>query len=387
MKINFKDKRLKIIFRGPFFMKHQVYAFLLCISFSLYADNDSHVADKSQRIGRFSYEDSFDENLVEDILKHSPSIVKKNIKRLLYPSSNEDIPQRLLLLGGTSNATTTAVAKTIALRCGYEYYVINAAALLQEYREGRQMLLSEVRPIIKSGKPIALIITELPEMTDYSGVLASTLWLLLDQAAQYSDVLVIGTSAFERGQLSEDVKERFGENILSFALNKSIRDRIESTAIKASWLERHKIACMVAAAVTGCALMAAHVAIQIFFITKQREKENLDKTSLIIYENILAMAKEREEEQRKEQQDNQKQYSEFRRQQLENQNKQYNMQCKQFSLQEEQQKLLEDKFKALEQKLEDQYKQGKQLLNETTFAADALSWKFAYKFPRTKSNI
>src|SRR5260221_6862337 len=196
-------------------MKHHVCAVLLCMSSLLSAEVDKHgIADKSKRIGRFSYEDSVDENLVEEVLKHSPAAVKKNIKNLLYPSDENVALQSLLLLGGISNASTTAIAKSIALRCGYDYYVIEASVLLKEYREGRQMLLNEVRPIIKSGKPIALIITELPEMADYSGVLASTLWLLIDQCAQYQDVLVIATSAFAKGQLSEDIKDRFGENII-----------------------------------------------------------------------------------------------------------------------------------------------------------------------------
>src|SRR5579863_5500335 len=118
-------------------MKHHVCAVLLFMSSLLCAEVDKHViADKSQRIGRFSYEDSFDENLVEEVLKHSPAAVKKNINTLLYPSADaEGISQRLLLLGGTSNASTTAIAKSIALRCGYDYYVIEAAALLQDYRE------------------------------------------------------------------------------------------------------------------------------------------------------------------------------------------------------------------------------------------------------------
>ena len=259
-------------------MKHQVYALFLCISFSLCAESDNSIADKSKRIGRFSYEDSFDESLVEKILKHAPSAVKKNIKRLLYPSESEDIPQRLLLLGGTSNAVTAVVAKAIALRCGYEYYVINAAALLREYREGRQMLLSEVRPIIKSGKPIALIITELPEMADYSGLLASTLWLLIDQCAQYEDVIVIGTSALKKGQLSEEVKERFGENLIPVVLDTKLQDNIENVVVvKPDWLERNKIICCAVGALMYCTL----IAIQLYVQLLSMEQLNIQKQQLI----------------------------------------------------------------------------------------------------------
>jgi hypothetical protein len=256
-------------------MKHHVCAVLLFMSSLLCAEVDKNViADKSQRIGRFSYEDSFDENLVEEVLKHSPAAVKKNINTLLYPSADvEGISQRLLLLGGTSNASTTAIAKSIALRCGYDYYVIEASALLQDYREGRQMLLPEVRPIIKRGKPIALIITELPEMADYSGLLASTLWMLIDQCEQYPDVLVIGTSACKKGQLSEDVKERFGENIISVSLNQSLQDQIETKEIRKSWFEKHKIGCAVVGGAACLTLATVHVVSQILFATIKAERE------------------------------------------------------------------------------------------------------------------
>jgi hypothetical protein len=284
-------------------MKHHVYALLLCISFSLCAESDNHIADKSKRIGRFSYEDSFDESLVEKILKHAPSAVKKNIKRLLYPSESEDIPQRLLLLGGTSNAVTAAIAKTMALRCGYEYYVINAAALLREYREGRQMLLSEVRPIIKSGKPIALIITELPEMADYSGLLASTLWLLIDQCAQYEDVLVIGTSAFEKEKLSEDVKERFGKNIVPVVLDKALKKQIEKIEIvRNNWFQRNKEACIFVGSLMFFMLAATHVGAQILFASIQTEREAakllLKENKMTTYDSILKVEKDLQERQR-----------------------------------------------------------------------------------------
>jgi hypothetical protein len=256
-------------------MKHQVCASLLLVSFSLCADFEAQsIADKSKRVGRFSYEDSFDENLVETVLEKSSVAVKRNVKRLLYPAAGQEM-QRLLLLGGVSNASTTAIAKSIATRCGYEYYVVEASALLQEYREGQQMLLSEIRPIIKQGKPIAIIITELPEMADYSGLLASTLWLLIDQCAQYPDVFVIGTSAFQKGQLSEEIKDRFGGDIISVALDKSMQDSIENAAaLKPSWLERNKVACFVAGGIGFFALGVVHLYMQMLFADEQIQLKN-----------------------------------------------------------------------------------------------------------------
>ncbi len=279
-------------------MKHHVCAVLVCISSLVYAEAEKHgIADKSKRIGRFSYEDSFDENLVEEVLKHSPAAVKKNIKDLLYPSDADAAPQSLLLLGGTSNASTTAIAKSIALRCGYDYYVIEASALLKEYREGRQMLLNEVRPIIKRGKPLALIITELPEMADYSGLLASTLWMLIDQCRQYPDVLVIGTSACNKGQLSEDVKERFGENIVSVSLKKSLQDQIESDEIKKNWFERNKVACAVVGGAACLTLATVHMIVQMLLgfeqnrILKQQYIEQLKDyiVQLHIYDHVRGL--------------------------------------------------------------------------------------------------
>jgi hypothetical protein len=277
-------------------MQHQVYGLLLCMSLSLCADANKYVIiDKSQRIGRFSYEDSFDENVMENILKHSPANVKKNIKKLLYPSTNEEIPQRLLLLGGTSNASTAAVAKAVALRCGYEYYVIDAAALLREYREGRQMLLSEVCPIIKSGNPIAVIITELPEMADYSGLLASTLWLLIDQCAQYQDVLFIATSRFSEKQLSHEIKELFAENIIPISLDKSTRQCIEAISKpKKSWIEKYKGALIAAgfvccALATGCAIIRSLSIVEQIRKEWENKKRSLDQRITILNKYMQSM--------------------------------------------------------------------------------------------------
>ena len=264
-------------------MHHQVYGLLLCMSFSLCADaNEYDIADKSQRIGRFSYEDSFDENVIENILKHSPANVNKNIKKLLYPSTNEEIPQRLLLLGKVSNASLTAIAKAIALRCGYEYYVIEASILLRACREGRHiLLLNEVNTIIKSGKPIALIITELPEMVDYSGLLTSTLWLLIDQCTQYQDVLFIATSGFYEKQLSHEIKELFAENIISISIDKSIQQRIKAISEpKKSWIEKYKGA-FIAAGFVCCALATGYAIIQMLSIVEQIRKQWEDEKRLL----------------------------------------------------------------------------------------------------------
>jgi len=285
-------------------MKHQVCALLLFVNFALCADSDTHtIADKSQRIGRFSYEDSFDQNLVETVLKNSSAVVKKNIQRLLYQSHDEDVlGQRLLLLGGVSNASTNAIAKTVALRCGYEYYVVEAAALLREYREGRQMLLSEIRPIIKQGKPIAIIITELPEMADYSGLLASTLWLLIDQCAQYPDVLLIATSGCEKEQLSEDVKERFAGNIISVSLAKSMEERMKNAAIKkSSWVERNKLTLAVVGGLASLTLAAGHLSAQILFgvmqIAIEEEKMILQKRMVDAHEGIVKEVRDMQKQQ------------------------------------------------------------------------------------------
>ena len=90
----------------------------------------------------FNDEDFFDINQVEKILKQLPVVVQKNLKKFLYPSDGNQLPQRLLLLGGVANADTTAVAKAIVLRWGYDYYLIEAAAFLQASHEKRDSLLS-----------------------------------------------------------------------------------------------------------------------------------------------------------------------------------------------------------------------------------------------------
>lgn len=312
-------------------MKHQVWTVLLCVSFSLYAE--SVIADKLDRIGRFSYEDSFDENLVETVLKNSSPVVKRNVKRLLYPDAGQQEMQRLLLLGGESNASTTAIAKAMAVRCGYEYYVIDASVLLQAYREGRQMLLDEVRPIIKQGKPIAIIITELPEMADYSGLLASTLWLLIDQCAQYQDVFVIATSAFKKEQLSQEIKDHFDGDIINVALNKSMRNSFEDEVMKRmSWLERNKGACIVVAGLACFVLGVAHLYAQILFADAQVEQDNkqmlLQDKMVLLYEQLLGAQKE--------ERDIQNQMLLFAKEGREIQDKQYEKQIEQHAMQKEQ---------------------------------------------------
>lgn len=279
-----------------FFMKHLAWLFLLLSSFSWCGSGDNPViTDKSQRVGRFSHEDSFDEKLVQKILNNSSSLVKKNVKKLLYPDDEDDVmSQRLLLLGGTSNSTTTVTAKAIAVRCGYEYYVIEAAPLLRDYREGRLMILNEVRSIIKQGKPVAIIITELAEMADYSGILASTLWLIVDQCAQYPDVLVIGTSAFQEEQLSEDIKKRFGDGIVSIEpvprKQKNIKNTVES---KTSWIKRHKVPCILIAGLVCISVAAGYGFAQIELVVGQiQEQEENNKQNQLLKNQQLNMQEE-----------------------------------------------------------------------------------------------
>jgi hypothetical protein len=236
-------------------MKHHVCALLFFVNFLCAID---------KHIGRFSYEEIFDENLAEEVLKHSPLAVKKCVKSMLYPSEDDDYEgiHQLLLLG-KERSVSVAIAKSIALRCGYDYYVIEGSVLLQEHCKGTQMFVHEITSIVKRKKPIALIITELPEIIEHSGLLASMMWTLMSKYAWDSDVFLIGTSRLQKERLSQQVNERFGDAIISLELNKSSQKCIEKMIAKAGWIEKYKIPCLVAAGFVGCTFAAGYLCVQI----------------------------------------------------------------------------------------------------------------------------
>ncbi len=252
-------------------MKHHICVALFFVSSMVCAEVDKRTGiDKTARIGRFSSEDCFDINQAGKIVKQWSVAIKKNVQRFLCPSDEDPIPQRLLLLGGIRNTDTTTIAKMIALRWKYDYYVIEAYAFLQACREGREdNLLSEVRSIIRQGKPIALITTEIAEMEDYFGLYAFTLRIMIDQCADYPNVMVIGTSAFREEQLSELVKQRFTD-IISIDGN-----RAQDAALqKMNWLEKNKTACMIAAGFVCCALGTIYVGTYILSATMQLQQQH-----------------------------------------------------------------------------------------------------------------
>lgn len=178
------------------------------------------------RIGRFGYEDSFDFRLVNKVIKGAPAEVKRMMINLLYPPKNRAaIPKRLLLVGQPGTGKT-ALAKAIAIKCNYQYYIIEAPFLLNEYKNsGQQNLLREIYPLLESGDPIVVIIDEITELTDNYGkdnnsdsMVSSALWLLLDLCAQYPNVFFIGTSNKERKDLPAQLKSRFDEDIITIPL-------------------------------------------------------------------------------------------------------------------------------------------------------------------------
>jgi hypothetical protein len=285
-------------------MKHHVCAVLFFVN-SLFCTvfDRRAVLDKEYLIGRFSDVDSFDIDQVEKILKQLPATVKKNIENLLYPADGNELPQRLLLLGGVRNANTTAIAKAIALRWGYDYYVIEAVAFLQANHDKRDFLLSEARSI---RKPIVFIITELPEMRDYFELYACTLEMLIDQCAQYSNAMVIATSAYQHEQLPDHIKEKFS-HIVSLTSNEPMQAKI-----KMSWIEKNKTACVV----TACALAALCIGTQIFYTVMclQQQNENIllnqQVTDLC---NVVGFIKAQSQSFQKQQSDIQKQLDEMKR--------------------------------------------------------------------------
>ena len=216
----------------------------------LYQNNQSIYSSGGvcyQRIGRFSDEDYFDEECVRDVLAAAPAAVKKIIINLLYPPQNKAaLPKRLLLVGKPGTGKTT-LAKAIALKCGYDYYLVEAPFLLNEYKNsGPQNLLREIYPLLESGKKIVVILDELTELTDRykkendsDATVAAALWILLDSCAQYENVFFIGTSNKAKKDLPAQLQSRFDEDIVTIDMpNAAARKRMLQHFLKH---ERHKI--------------------------------------------------------------------------------------------------------------------------------------------------
>lgn len=199
------------------------------------------------RIGRFHDEDSFDTSCVDDVIAAAPAAVKKVIINLLYPPRNKAaLPKRLLLVGKPGTGKTT-LAKAIAYKCGYDYYVIEAPFLLNEYKNsGPQNLLREIYPLLNAGRKVVVILDELTELTDRykkendsDATVGAALWILLDSCAQYDNVFFIGTSNKQKKDLPVQLQSRFDEDIITIHLpHAAARKRILQRHLKD---ERHKI--------------------------------------------------------------------------------------------------------------------------------------------------
>jgi AAA+ superfamily predicted ATPase len=200
-----------------------------------------------QRIGRFSDEDSFDISCVKDIIAAAPTAVKKIIINLLYPPKNRAaLPKRLLLCGKPGTGKTT-LAKAIAYACGYDYYLVEAPFLLNEYKNsGPQNLLREIYPLLTAGRPVVVILDELTELTDRykkendsDATVAAALWILLDSCAQFDNVFFIGTSNKAKKDLPAQLQSRFDEDIVMIHMpHAAARKRMLQHHLKG---ERHKI--------------------------------------------------------------------------------------------------------------------------------------------------
>src|SRR5437763_984014 len=205
---------------SAFLLSHDEYSGDECDSFT---HNNNNNGPCYQRIGRFSDEDSFDLGCVNDVIACAPVAVKKIIINLLYPPKKRAaLPKRLLLVGKPGTGKTT-LAKAIAHRCGYNYYVVEAPFLLNEYKNsGPQNLLREIYPLLYSGSPVVVILDELTELTDRykkendsDATVAAALWILLDFCAQFDNVFFIGTSNKDKKDLPVQLQSRFDEDIVT----------------------------------------------------------------------------------------------------------------------------------------------------------------------------
>jgi ATP-dependent 26S proteasome regulatory subunit len=181
------------------------------------------------------------------VIAAAPAAIKKVIVNLLYPPRNKAaLPKRLLLVGKPGTGKTT-LAKAIAYKCGYDYYVIEAPFLLNEYKNsGPQNLLREIYPLLNAGRNVVVILDELTELTDRykkendsDATVGAALWILLDSCAQYDNVFFIGTSNKQRKDLPVQLQSRFDEDIITIHLpHAAARKRILQRHLKD---ERHKI--------------------------------------------------------------------------------------------------------------------------------------------------
>ena len=94
-----------------------------------------------------------------------------------------------------------------------------------------------------------------------------------------SDILVIGTFALQKEQLPQQVIERFGDDIISLELDQFAQKRIEEM-VSTSWIERHKISCLVAAGLVCCVFAIGHLFAQILFAIQVQKQLGNEKELL-----------------------------------------------------------------------------------------------------------